>query len=119
VSRWIRRALKQRDGGCGFPGCIAAAPWCDAHHIIHWLDLGPTALWNPVLLCGRHHTVIHHGEWDISITDGFPVFHPPPWIPGGPRTNTLHRIDLPDPGRTTAPDMVDVETLIAAGRGVG
>jgi hypothetical protein len=93
VSRWMRRALAQRDGGCAFPGCVAAAQWCSAHHIRHWARGGVTALHNLVFLCTHHHMVIHKGEWEVAITEGFPLFHPPPWIPGGPRRNPLHRID--------------------------
>ncbi|MGH3566689.1 MAG: hypothetical protein ACRDRH_11785 [Pseudonocardia sp.] len=43
---------------------------------------------------GRHHTLIHTTDWAVTITDGLPTFHPPAWIPGGPRRNPLHRIDL-------------------------
>ncbi|MFC4943560.1 hypothetical protein [Pseudonocardia sp. GCM10023141] len=54
-----------------------------------------TALSNLVLLCTHHHLVMHKEEWEVTITDGFPLFRPPPWIPGGPRRNQVHRIDLP------------------------
>ncbi|MGH3569159.1 MAG: DUF222 domain-containing protein [Pseudonocardia sp.] len=94
VPRWMRRALVQRDGGCAFPGCEVPAQWADAHHIIHWADGGVTALHNLCLLCPRHHTLIHQSEWEVTITDGFPLFHPPAWVPGGPRRNHLHRPDL-------------------------
>jgi hypothetical protein len=94
IPRAMRRALVQRDGGCAFPGCTIPAQWSDRHHIIHWAQGGPTALSNLVLLCGQHHSLIHRGEWSVEITDGFPVFHPPPWISGGPRRNPIHRIDL-------------------------
>jgi hypothetical protein len=94
VPRALRRALAQRDGGCAFPGCTVPAQWADAHHIEHWAQGGATALHNLVLLCPRHHTVLHSTEWEVTITEGFPLFHPPPWIPGGPRTNPLHRVDL-------------------------
>lgn len=70
------------------------AQWTAAHHIVHWARGGVTALYNLVLLCPRHHTVIHTTDWEVTITAGIPVFHPPAWIPGGPRTNTIHRIDL-------------------------
>ena len=36
----IRRALSARDTRCQFPGCSAKR--CDAHHIDHWMDGGPT-----------------------------------------------------------------------------
>ena len=65
-----RRALVLRDGGCAFPGCDRPPEWCDAHHIIHWLDRGPTDLDNLVLLCRRHHRLIHR-------PDGFGIAREP------------------------------------------
>jgi hypothetical protein len=65
VPAGMRRAVVARDRHCVIPGCRAPARWCDAHHIIHWADLGPTALWNLALLCTRHHTLLHEGK--ISI----------------------------------------------------
>ena len=57
----LRRALDVRDGGCRFPGCSNRI-FTDAHHIEHWLDGGETTLDNTVLLCRRHHRVLHeHG----------------------------------------------------------
>ena len=55
----IRRALAARDTRCRFPGCTARR--CDAHHITHWADGGPTSLDNLMLLCRRHHTLVHEG----------------------------------------------------------
>jgi hypothetical protein len=43
----LRRALHQRDRGCTHPGCDIPARWCDAHHITHWAQGGPTTLANP------------------------------------------------------------------------
>jgi hypothetical protein len=57
----MRRALQARDGGCRFPGCDRPAPWCDAHHLIHWADGGPTSLDNLILTCRHHHTLLHQG----------------------------------------------------------
>jgi hypothetical protein len=59
----IRRALSARDTRCQFPGCSATR--CDAHHIDHWLDGGPTSLDNLVLLCRRHHRVVHEGGYRL------------------------------------------------------
>ncbi|MCO7220090.1 HNH endonuclease signature motif containing protein [Klenkia sp. PcliD-1-E] len=67
VPAHIRRAAEVRDGGCVFTGCHAPAWWCDAHHLIHWIDGGATSLENTALLCERHHTQVHHGyrlKWD-------------------------------------------------------
>jgi hypothetical protein len=57
----IRRALALRDKGCTHPGCTRPHHWCDSHHVIHWADGGPTALDNLVLLCRRHHRMVHEG----------------------------------------------------------
>jgi hypothetical protein len=58
----IRRALAARDGGCTHPGCGRPDRWCDAHHIVHWADGGPTSLDNLTLLCRRHHRMRHEGS---------------------------------------------------------
>jgi hypothetical protein len=75
----IRRALVLRDGGCAFPSCDRPPTWCQGHHMISWLDGGPTDLDNGVLLCGHHHRLIHIGEWrSDSATTGSPnSCHPP------------------------------------------
>jgi hypothetical protein len=53
------KRLWLRDGGCTYPGCDAPPQWADAHHLVHWADLGPSDLSNAALLCDRHHTVVH------------------------------------------------------------
>ncbi len=42
----LRRAVTIRDKGCAYPGCGRAPSFCDVHHIIHWVDGGPTSLEN-------------------------------------------------------------------------
>lgn len=61
VSPALRRALAVRDGGCTAAGCDRPPRWCDAHHIRHWVDQGPTSLDNLRLLCRRHHRMEHEG----------------------------------------------------------
>ncbi|MFC0313262.1 DUF222 domain-containing protein [Gordonia phosphorivorans] len=74
----IRKALVLRDRGCAFPGCGVPPSWCDGHHVEHWEHGGVTSLDNGVLLCRRHHTVIHHGGWEVFIGhDRQPWFIPP------------------------------------------
>jgi hypothetical protein len=93
----LRRALVLRDRGCAFPGCDRPPGWCEAHHIRHWADGGPTTLANGVLLCGAHHRLVEHGDWEVRLAaDGIPQFRPPPWIDPHrrPRRNHLH--DHPD-----------------------
>jgi Domain of unknown function (DUF222) len=93
----LRRALVLRDRGCAFPGCDRPPGWCEAHHINHGADGGPTSLANGVLLCGSHHRLIEHGDWEVRLAaDGIPEFRPPPWVDPGrpPLRNHLH--DRPD-----------------------
>ena len=69
----IRRALLARDQTCRFPGCTSRR--CDAHHVEHWLDGGPTSLDNLVLLCRRHHRAVHEGLVDVRLgADGALTF---------------------------------------------
>ena len=79
VTAPIRTALVARDRHCAFPGCDRPHPWCDAHHVRHWADGGTTALDNLVLLCGQHHSAIHHAGWTVRIDrgSGLPIFSPP------------------------------------------
>ena len=66
ASRAQRRALKVRDKGiCQFPGC-SGTTHLDAHHIQPWSHGGPTDLDNLILICGRHHTLIHEGGLRIA-----------------------------------------------------
>jgi hypothetical protein len=64
----IRRALDARDTWCRFPGCSARR--CDAHHVVHWAAGGPTRLDNLVLLCRRHHRLLHEGGYTIRAEAG-------------------------------------------------
>ncbi|MGH8900703.1 MAG: DUF222 domain-containing protein, partial [Egibacteraceae bacterium] len=64
-----RRALAVRDGGC--VGCRAPTSWCEAHHVVHWIDHGPTDLDNLVLLCFGCHRDVHERGWQpIRDPDG-------------------------------------------------
>jgi len=61
----IRRALKRRDHGCRFPGC-SCSRFVDAHHITHWADGGETCMNNLVLLCRRHHRLVHEAGFAVQ-----------------------------------------------------
>ena len=63
----IRRAVAFRDLGCRFPGC--SSRHCDAHHVVHWADGGKTKLSNLVLLCRRHHRMLHKGGFTVRMDD--------------------------------------------------
>ncbi|WP_199432069.1 HNH endonuclease signature motif containing protein [Qaidamihabitans albus] len=92
VPRPIRRALISCDAGCTFPGCDRRPKWCQAHHVIHWVDGGPTALGNLALICERHHRMLHHTEWSVRMIDGRPWYTPPAYVDPQrlPRRNTVH-----------------------------
>jgi hypothetical protein len=60
-----RRALQRRDGGCRFPGC-SCHRFVDAHHVVHWADGGETNMDNLVLLCRRHHRLVHEGGFGVG-----------------------------------------------------
>jgi Domain of unknown function (DUF222)/HNH endonuclease len=91
----LRRALVLRDKGCAFPSCDRPPRWTDAHHIIHWSTGGPTDLGNLALLCGYHHRLVHHSDWQVQINpkDGLPEFTPPAYVDADrrPRRNRYHR----------------------------
>ncbi|MCA1722643.1 MAG: HNH endonuclease, partial [Actinobacteria bacterium] len=63
----LRRAVEARDRRCRFGNCRRPPSWCDAHHIVHWSDDGPTDLDNLILLCDHHHNLIHHGGWSVEL----------------------------------------------------
>ncbi len=65
ISPALRRALTTRDRHCRFPGCSAGH--CDAHHVRHWANGGPTKLDNLVLLCRRHHRAVHEEGFTVRV----------------------------------------------------
>jgi hypothetical protein len=97
VPEATRRAVAVRDGGCRFPACQAPASWCDVHHVVPREAGGHHAPRNLVLLCRRHHTVVHRAGWQQTVDDD-----------GGYRVERLgrswttwprHLDRLPPPGR--------------------
>jgi hypothetical protein len=80
----IRTAVIHRDKGCVV--CGAPPIFCDAHHLISWLDGGPTCLSNLVLLCRVHHIAVHQGHWKVTITDNVVDVTRPGWTEPDRRT---------------------------------
>jgi hypothetical protein len=87
----LRDLLGTIDGErCRFPGCTRAQK-LHAHHVVYWSDDGPTDLANLVLVCSRHHTLIHQQGFQVTLhecrrltvatAEGVPVLHHPglPW----------------------------------------
>ncbi len=79
VSGPARRALDARDGHCQWPGgCDRPAKWSAAHHVVHWIHGGSTDLSNLILLCHRHHWLVHEGKWQlVRSNDGRMLAIPP------------------------------------------
>jgi len=99
VPRRIRRLLARRDKGmCRFPGCDATRR-LHAHHVIHWLDGGPTELDNLVSLCHFHHHSVHEGGWNIkSVRPGeFRFIDPAGFDHRMPKLSLRSASAIPDP----------------------
>ncbi|WP_232828055.1 HNH endonuclease [Kribbella monticola] len=80
----MRKALNLRDKGCVV--CGAPPIYCDAHHIVSWLDGGPTSIDNLALFCRAHHTDVDHGHYTVTITNGTVHVSRPTWAdPPPPR----------------------------------
>ncbi|TCC08815.1 HNH endonuclease [Kribbella soli] len=78
----MRKALIARDKGCV---CCGAPPiYCDAHHVISWIDGGETKIENLVLLCKRCHRDLHAGHWNIHIANGIVDVARPTWATPDP-----------------------------------
>jgi predicted restriction endonuclease len=45
---------------------------------VHWIHGGRTDLDNCVLLCNRHHHMVHEGGWQMVKTDDQPILAVPP-----------------------------------------
>jgi len=66
IPKGIERAVRARDANtCRFPGCRNKR-FVDIHHIEHWADGGETALDKLMLLCAKHHTLLHEGGFRID-----------------------------------------------------
>jgi len=79
----LRRALAVRDKHCQWPGCERPASWCDGHHLVHWINGGETNLANCVLLCKRHHRMVHEGDWQLIKTDDGQIISVAPTVTFG------------------------------------
>jgi hypothetical protein len=76
-----RVALAERDGGCRMPGCYRPPSQCEAHHIDEWhLKHGRTDLADGMLLCRRHHMLLHNKNWQIVRDASDYWLVPPPSV---------------------------------------
>jgi Domain of unknown function (DUF222)/HNH endonuclease len=84
VSEPGRRALTARDGHCTWRECDRPASRSAAHHVVHWIHGGSSDLDNLVLLCHRHHWMVHEGGWQIVRGDDGRMLTVPPVVTFGP-----------------------------------
>jgi len=65
-SKAQRAVMALRQGfRCAAEGCDRPTAWCDAHHLTHWNHHGNTDLDDGVLICGRHHRLAHHPDYQL------------------------------------------------------
>jgi Domain of unknown function (DUF222) len=64
----LRRLVALRDQTCQYPGgCDQPASGCEAHHVVHRADGGPTSLANLKGYCWfHHHIVLHQLGWVLT-----------------------------------------------------
>jgi hypothetical protein len=66
IPKAISRAVRARDNHCcAFPGCNNQR-FLNCHHVEHWSNGGETSLDNLMLLCTRHHALVHEGGFRIE-----------------------------------------------------
>ena len=78
IPKAIERAVRARDRDCcTFPGCRNRR-FLECHHVEHWAQGGETNLDNLLLLCTRHHTLVHEGGFriDRDFLDRWAFFRP-------------------------------------------
>ena len=85
VSAPARKALVARDGHCRWPRCERPASWSAAHHVVHWIHGGSTDLDNLVLLCHRHHRMVHEDSWQLVKSEDGGMLAIPPTVTFGPQ----------------------------------
>ena len=62
----IKRSVQARDKNCcRFPGCNNRR-FLHCHHVEHWSNGGETSVDNLLLLCTKHHTLVHEGGFRID-----------------------------------------------------
>ncbi len=105
VPNHTRRIIFDRDRTCRHPACNATRH-LHIHHVIHWINGGPTDTHNLVALCPYHHRGLHRHHFTIAgnadqpdglifHTNGNPITTPAARPPNGPPP-------APPPGHTYA-----------------
>jgi len=87
-------ALIARDRHCRFPGCTLDPSRCEAHHVRTWQRGGATCLSNLVLVCARHHQLVHEGHWTIATDPDLDIGHPDRWSFTPPENGRYRHLHL-------------------------
>jgi len=98
-TRRLREAVYARDQGtCQYPGC-GHTRWLQMHHLREWVaDGGVTELENLIVVCSRHHRLIHEdgislrreaGRIVAVLSDGSVVVPAPTLDPGARPAESL------------------------------
>lgn len=66
----LRRLVRWRASRCMAPGCAMPAERCQIDHQVAWAAGGHTKLSNLAPLCTGHHTIKHHGGWQVRQVEG-------------------------------------------------
>lgn len=82
----LARLVTWRADRCMAPGCGIPASRCQIDHSLAWKDGGTTSVWNLGPLCQGHHTVKHHGRWQIRQLEGGDI----EWISPTGRRYVVH-----------------------------
>ncbi len=69
------KALMVRDRQCTYPGCDVPGTWCDAHHLVWFCRGGGTDIELLVLLCPRHHTLVHDKDLMATVRGSVVTWH--------------------------------------------
>jgi Domain of unknown function (DUF222) len=92
----LYNALVIRDRHCRYPGCDRPPDWTEAHHV-RWVTRGGlTALDNLVLVCTRHHHLLHTPGWDAKL-------HPDATLEITDPHGHAHTTTPPSPSRPSLP----------------
>ncbi|MBA2507662.1 MAG: DUF222 domain-containing protein [Nocardioidaceae bacterium] len=93
-NRQQRAVMGTTQVGCIADGCDRPPAWCEAHHPTPWAAGGQTDVngdHGGVLLCGRHHHLVHANGWEVVwAPDHVPELVPPARIDPN-RTPIRHR----------------------------
>jgi hypothetical protein len=103
ATAYQRQILEAIDGACcRFPGCTRRRR-LHAHHIRWWSNGGGTDIDNLVLLCSRHHTLVHDGVYQLRLLPDrtMRVFSPKT---GRLLSTRPERIPEADPASALCPD---------------